>query len=109
MEDKLISVEELQDKLNNKEPVLILDVRPSGQRQEWQIKESIHIDAYEQLNVGDETALDMVDIPANAPVVTVCAAGKTSLLASELLRRKGIHAYSLEGGNNLESTQWRTF
>jgi glyoxylase-like metal-dependent hydrolase (beta-lactamase superfamily II)/rhodanese-related sulfurtransferase len=108
MKDKLISVEQLQEKLSNKESVLILDVRPSEQRQEWRIEESTHVDAYEQLKAGDESALDMVDVPANATVVTVCAAGKTSLLASELLRRKGIHAYSLEGGMKTWNYAWNT-
>ena len=103
-----MSVEELQEKLNNKEPVLILDVRPSEQRQEWRIEESTHIDAYERLKVGDETALDMLDVPKNATVVTVCAAGKTSLLASRLLQRKGIHAFSLEGGMKAWNYAWNT-
>ena len=108
MEDKVISVEKLQDKLNSKESVVILDVRPSAQREEWRIEESTHIDAYEQLKAGDESALDMVDVPADAMVVTVCAAGKTSKLASDLLRRKGIHAYSLEGGMKAWNYAWNT-
>ncbi len=108
MEAKLISVEGLQKKLNNKEPVFIVDVRPSDERDEWRIAESIHVDAYRQLNEGDETALDSIEIPAHSTMVTVCAAGRTSLLASRLLQRKGIEAYSLEGGMKAWNYAWNT-
>lgn len=106
--DKLISVEELQEKLNKKENVFILDVRPSEQRAEWKIEGSEHVDAYRQLKAGDETALDLVAIPDDSTVVTVCAAGKTSLLASVLLQRKGIDAYSLDGGMKAWNYAWNT-
>lgn len=108
MEDKVISVGELQRKLTRNEPVFILDVRPSDQREEWRIAESKHVDAYAKLKAGDETALDAVEIPSNVDVVTVCAAGKTSLLASRLLRRKGIEAHSLEGGMKAWNYAWNT-
>lgn len=106
MDEKLITTETLQEKLNRKEPVFILDVRPSEQREEWRIAESVHIDAYRQLNAGDETALDIVEIPPNSTVVMVCAAGRTSLLAAELLRRKGIRAHSLAGGMKAWNYAW---
>lgn len=108
MDDKVIGVEELQAKLTRNEPVFILDVRPSDQRREWRIAESNHVDAYARLKAGDETALDMVQIPANAEVVTVCAAGKTSLLASGLLIRKGVPSRSLEGGMKAWNYAWNT-
>lgn len=106
MDEKLMTPEILQEKLNRKEPVFILDVRPLEQREEWHIAESIHIDSYKQLNTRDETALDMVEIPSNSTVVTVCAAGRTSLLAAELLRKKGIRAYSLAGGMKAWNYAW---
>lgn len=106
--DKLISVEQLQEKLNRHEDVFIVDVRPTDQRNEWKIADSVHVDAYKQLNAGDDTALDIVDVPANATVVTVCAAGRTSLLAAQLLQRKGVSAYSLEGGMKAWNYAWNT-
>lgn len=106
--DKIISAEELQKKLNNKEPVFILDVRPVEQRQEWRIAESKHVDAYKRLNAGDNTVLDEVEIPDDATVVTVCAAGRTSMIASEALQKKGIQAYSLEGGMKAWNYAWNT-
>jgi glyoxylase-like metal-dependent hydrolase (beta-lactamase superfamily II)/rhodanese-related sulfurtransferase len=105
MED-IITVKELQDKLNKNENVFILDVRPEDQRKEWKIANSMHVDAYKQLNAGDDTALDIVDLPHDSTVVTVCAAGRTSLLASKLLQRKGVQAYSLEGGMKAWNYAW---
>jgi glyoxylase-like metal-dependent hydrolase (beta-lactamase superfamily II) len=78
------------------------------QRKEWKIADSIHVDAYKQLNNGDETALDIVELPHDSTIVTVCAAGRTSLLASTLLQRKGVRAYSLEGGMKAWNYAWNT-
>lgn len=105
---KTISVGELQEKLINHENVFILDVRPTDQRNEWKIADSIHVDAYKQLNAGDDTALDIVEVPEHSTVVTVCAGGRTSLLASRLLQRKGVDAYSLEGGMKAWNYAWNT-
>jgi glyoxylase-like metal-dependent hydrolase (beta-lactamase superfamily II)/rhodanese-related sulfurtransferase len=108
MKEKIITVRQLQEKLEKKENVFILDVRPEEQRDEWKIDGSVHIDAYSQLKGGDDSALDSVEIPDHSTVVTVCAAGKTSLLASKLLQRKGVDAYSLQGGMKAWNYAWNT-
>src|SRR3989449_9006592 len=41
-------------------------------------------------------------------VVTVCAAGKTSMLAAQRLRARGLDAVSLEGGMRAWSLAWNT-
>ncbi len=105
MED-IITVRELQEKFDKQENVFILDVRPEDQRKEWQIANSVHVDAYKLLNDGDDTALDIVDLPHDCMIVTVCAAGRTSLLASKLLQRKGVQAYSLDGGMKAWNYAW---
>lgn len=106
MDDKKISAQKLQDLLNSKQKVFILDVRPIAQREEWRIAESAHVDAYKRLTSGDNTVLDEVSIPNNVPVVTVCAAGRTSLIAAEALHRRGIKAYSLDGGMKAWNYAW---
>lgn len=108
MEDKIITVPELQEKLNRRDPVFILDVRPEDERKEWHIVESAHVDAYKQLNAGDDRVLDSVDIPADRAVVTICAAGRTSRIAAKALRQRGIDAYSLEGGMKAWNYAWNT-
>ena len=106
MDDKKISVKALQDMLNGQQDVFILDVRPTDQREEWRIAESTYVDAYKGLNSGDNNILDEVSIPNNVPVITVCAAGRTSMIAAEVLRNKGIKAYSLDGGMKAWNYAW---
>ena len=101
-----ITTNTLQNWLENKENVVVLDVRPKEQREEWQIPGSIYVDAYQRLNANDPSVLDEVSIPENAIVVTVCAAGRTSNIAAKELRKKGIEAYSLDGGMKAWSMAW---
>lgn len=101
-----VNTEELRTLLEEKEPVVVLDVRPKQEREEWRIPGSVYIDAYQRLNANDPTVLDEISIPENAKVVTVCAAGRTSEIAAKELRKRGIEAYSLEGGMKAWSLAW---
>jgi glyoxylase-like metal-dependent hydrolase (beta-lactamase superfamily II)/rhodanese-related sulfurtransferase len=105
-EQHTINANELQEWLKKGSPVFVLDVRPEEQRREWQIPGSHYIDAYKRLNEGDTSVLNEIHIPQNIKVVTVCAAGKTSKLASDALREKGFDALSLEGGMKAWSSAW---
>ncbi|MBC7759502.1 MAG: MBL fold metallo-hydrolase [Phormidesmis sp. FL-bin-119] len=101
-----ISANTLRNSLEKHEDILILDVRPLDQREEWYIPGSIHADIYKRLNEGDLTALNDVQVPKNKKVVTVCAAGRVSQIASNALRQRGIEAYSLEGGMKAWNYAW---
>ena len=103
-----VSVEELMQWLVAKEKVLLLDVRPLSQKEEWMIPESVHVDAYEGINKGDYSALDKLDIPLDTKVVTVCAAGRVSQLAADYLNSIDIETYSLEGGMKAWNYAWDT-
>jgi glyoxylase-like metal-dependent hydrolase (beta-lactamase superfamily II) len=103
-----IDVETLRAWLEEGRPVTVLDVRPTVERAEWAIPGSIHIDAYDALREHNPAALADLDVLSDGPVVTVCAAGKTSLIAAELLEARGIRAYSLEGGMKAWSLAWNT-
>jgi glyoxylase-like metal-dependent hydrolase (beta-lactamase superfamily II)/rhodanese-related sulfurtransferase len=98
MDTQTISVEKLQKMLEQGSPVTILDIRPQEQRDEWRIAESMHQDAYHALTTGEDGALDRFEADPKIPVVTVCAAGRSSLLAADQLTSKGYTTYSLEGG-----------
>lgn len=110
MDNKKVTVntQELGKWLEEKRKVTVLDIRPKEQRDEWHIPGSIHLDAYEKLKANDPSILDEVFLPENVPVVTVCAAGRTSMIAANELRKKGIKAYSLEGGMKAWSLAWNT-
>ncbi len=105
---KTISVETLRVWLEEGRPVTILDVRPTAERAEWAIPGSIHVDAYNALKAHDPAALAAVDVPSDIPVVTVCAAGKTSQIAAEQLAARGREACSLDGGMKAWSLAWNT-
>jgi glyoxylase-like metal-dependent hydrolase (beta-lactamase superfamily II) len=87
-------------------PVTILDVRPAAERAEWYIPGSIHIDAYTRLRAGDPAALNDAELPEAIPVVTVCAAGKTSLIAARQVQSRVQQVYSLTGGMRAWSMAW---
>src|SRR3989440_1182245 len=108
MTARTISTEDLRDLLERGARVTVLDVRPAAERAEWSIPGRVHADAYDALRRRDPTAL--VDFhPTNGDrVVTVCAAGKTSKLAAERLRARGLDAVSLEGGMRAWSLAWNT-
>lgn len=108
MDNETISVKELQQLLNLRKPVFILDVRPKAQRDEWYIEGSLHKDAYEKLNSGDRSVLDGLEVPTEGTVVTVCAAGRVSNIAADILREKGHKALSLEGGMKAWNYAWNT-
>jgi glyoxylase-like metal-dependent hydrolase (beta-lactamase superfamily II) len=101
-----IDVESLQRRLARHEPTFVLDVRPAAERLEWSIPGSVHIDAYQALRDGDPDALAGIRPPAGQLVVAVCGAGKTSLIAVDQLRQRGIEAQSLEGGMKAWSLAW---
>lgn len=104
--DEVIDRETLRRRLDEGRPVTVLDVRPAAERSEWAIPGSLHVDVYDRLRAGDPQALTGVVLPAGAPVVTVCAAGKTSLIAAEQLRARGVAALSLAGGMRAWSLAW---
>jgi len=104
----IISREELRHLLERGAPITVLDVRPAAQRAEWCIPGSVHVDAYDALRRGDPTVLANFHSINGGRVVTVCAAGKTSMLAAERLRARGLDAVSLEGGMRAWSLAWNT-
>lgn len=86
--------------IETKKDFILLDIRPQSQRDDWYIPESKYLNIYDELKSGNIHALDNFDFDLDKPVVTLCAGGKLSLFAAELLAQKGAMAYSLEGGMN---------
>lgn len=103
-----IDVATLQERLREGAPIVVLDVRSPGDREEWSIPGSIHVDAYDALKRNDPDALAGVALPEDQSIVTVCGAGKTSLTAAEQLRARGKEAVSLEGGMKAWSMAFNT-
>lgn len=106
MEQMTITVDALREMLEEERPVTVLDIRPASERAEWSIPGSLHVDVYDVLQANDPNALKKIDLPADRPVVTVCGAGKTSLIAAHHLRVRGLDAASLTGGMKAWSLAW---
>jgi glyoxylase-like metal-dependent hydrolase (beta-lactamase superfamily II) len=108
MAQTTIDAEALRDLLDENQPVTVLDIRRAEDRAEWAIPGSVHVEAYDALKAGDPNALSNVDLPEGAPVVTVCGVGKTSAIAAEQLRARGLRALSLAGGMKAWSLAWNS-
>lgn len=98
----------LRDWLNTGKRVNVLDIRPSKERAEWHIPGSTHVDAYDELKANKSEVLQDVFPDRSTPVVTVCAGGKTSLIAAKILQKAGYETYSLHGGMKAWSLSWNT-
>lgn len=105
---KQIDVDTLRDWLDEKRPMILLDVRAPADRAQWAIPGSIHVNAYDELKTGQSEALAATELPSDMPVVTICNRGNTSQTAAEQLVRRGLDAYSLTGGMKAWSLAWNT-
>lgn len=96
----------LQQMFEDHKEVVVLDIRPQEQREEWQIANSHHKNVYDGLVSGDKTVFDDISFDKDTPIITVCAGGKTSLIAAEILNEKGYNAFSLQGGMKAWNYAW---
>jgi glyoxylase-like metal-dependent hydrolase (beta-lactamase superfamily II)/rhodanese-related sulfurtransferase len=103
---KTINVETLQRWLEERRPMIVVDVRRNADYAESHIPGSINVDAYDALRAGDPEAMSGIEIPEAMPVVAVCAMGWTSVLAARQLEQRGVEALSLEGGMQAWSLAW---
>jgi glyoxylase-like metal-dependent hydrolase (beta-lactamase superfamily II)/rhodanese-related sulfurtransferase len=105
-----ITADELRRALERHEPLTVLDVRPSAERSEWTIPGSRHVDAYAELWRGESAQLEAAaaTLPRDKPIVTVCARGRTSMLAARVLEDLGFRVTSLTGGMGAWTLAWNT-
>jgi glyoxylase-like metal-dependent hydrolase (beta-lactamase superfamily II)/rhodanese-related sulfurtransferase len=105
---KEICSDTLRTWLESGKEVSILDIRPIQERTEWFIPGSVYYNAYDKLKANNPNALQGLHLDKTIPIVTVCAGGKTSLIAAEQLNEQGFQAYSLQGGMKGWSLSWNT-
>ena len=92
-----IDARTLRDMLERGERVTVVDVRKQEDHAEGSIPGSVNFDAYDALHAGDERAMEELELPEGARVVTVCNRGHSSAEAAEQLRRQGHEAVLLGG------------
>jgi glyoxylase-like metal-dependent hydrolase (beta-lactamase superfamily II)/rhodanese-related sulfurtransferase len=103
-----ITTDSLREMLSLGKAVNIIDIRPIQERTEWFIPGSIYVNAHEKLKQKDATVFDNVLFDKSTPIVTVCAGGKMSLVATGMLIQKGYNAFSLQDGMKGWSLAWNT-
>ncbi|MGD8189301.1 rhodanese-like domain-containing protein [Brevibacillus ginsengisoli] len=107
MKSDLITPAELRKKINNKESILVLDVRDEDKY----LSGSLHEEGIETLNIPyllmrdepDQAAIQLKTLPQNSEIITLCTSGNKAQKAAALLREAGFQAVSLEGG----LTSWK--
>jgi glyoxylase-like metal-dependent hydrolase (beta-lactamase superfamily II) len=101
-----IDVATLQNWLEQKRDVVVLDVRSDEDRQQWFIPGSRHVNAYEDLKAGRPGPLAELRLPPEIPVVTVCNLGRMAAVAAEKLESRGNEVFVLRGGMQAWSLAW---
>ena len=105
---KQIDVDTLREWLDVQQPVTVVDVRTDEDRAQWSIPGSTHVNAYQSLRSGQPGALADAVLATDRPIVTVCGAGRMSLVAADFLAERGFDVRSLTGGMKAWSLAWNT-
>jgi glyoxylase-like metal-dependent hydrolase (beta-lactamase superfamily II)/rhodanese-related sulfurtransferase len=95
-----IRAEELKRRLEEDQPVEVVDIREADEFASSHIQGSRNVPVYKALRRNQVEALlqRAAALPKDRPIVTVCVEGKLSLKAAELLRSLDLDASSLAGG-----------
>ena len=93
-----IDARALRDMLGRGESLTVVDVRKREEHERGSVPGAVNYDAYDRLNAGEERAMEGLDVPEGARVVTVCNRGRAAAAAAEQLRKRGHDAVHLEGG-----------
>ena len=95
-----MSAEELGEQLfNGGLRPIVLDIRHADEFEAWHIPGSEHVDVYDELQDDQVAAREALSaLPDDREIVTVCAAGVVSELATDLLNGMGYDAKTLVDG-----------
>jgi rhodanese-related sulfurtransferase len=106
MELKRISAEELFEKVQNQDQVMLLDVRADEKYRDYHIEEA----AIENMNIpknyifeGNEEALG--ELPKDREIIVTCTTGNSAAKCASILAEKDYNVVVLDGG----VTAWKNF
>ncbi len=89
-----MKTEELKKKLENKEDVLLLDVREKDE-----YERSVGIEGAENVPMGKVFVMaNKGELPKNKKIVTICKTGGRCEIVARELKQKGFDIEHLEGG-----------
>ena len=98
MMQRNVDARTLRGMLQRGERIAVVDVRKREEYAQGSIPGSVNFDAYDALKAGDGRAMEGLELPEGARVVTFCNRGHSGAVAAEQLRQRGYEAFSLEGG-----------
>lgn len=95
-----LEIEELLDRADAGEPLVLLDVRNDDEFERWKIEgrrplETVHVPYFDFIEDEDKA---MADLPKDREIVVVCASGDSSEMVADLLNEKGMTAKNVAGG-----------
>jgi glyoxylase-like metal-dependent hydrolase (beta-lactamase superfamily II) len=94
-----LTAKEVTQKIVNKEPLFILDVRNESDFSDWKIEghyfDYLNVPYFDLLD-GVEDILDQ--IPSDKEVLVVCAKEGSSVMVSDMLSEAGLTVFYLKGG-----------
>lgn len=95
-----ISPSEVSERLQRgDDDLFLLDIRHAEAFADWHIPGSTNVDVYDELTDDKPAADDKLrSLPGDREVVTICAVGKVSAMATERLRDAGYDAKTLRDG-----------
>src|SRR3989338_1767135 len=88
-----ITVEELKKKLDNKEDIILLDVRENWERDIAALPNDIHIPM-------TKVRTEENKLPKNKDIIVYCRSGNRSAFITDALVKQGFHEKNLLGGTN---------
>ncbi|MCL7418304.1 MAG: MBL fold metallo-hydrolase [Halalkalicoccus sp.] len=94
--------ETLKERIDDGEDVFLLDVRSSGDFEEWRIEgENVEIVNYPYFQLLDGVPKELLaELPADRTITVLCAKGGSSEMVAEHIEREGYDVDHLERGMN---------
>ena len=88
-----LSAAEVSNKIQLREPVILLDVRTEAEHHSGHIKGSLHIPLHELSSRSGELSKHK-----DKEIICYCQSGSRSVSATAMLQKDGYHAYNMDGG-----------
>ncbi len=103
MDNHLISPKDVKDHIRSSEnghTHILLDIRAEDEYKDWNIKGSINIPINSLISEGNYLGIKemLSKLPKDKMIVTICAKGLNSQVASSILREMGYNSVSMEKG-----------
>lgn len=94
------SIQITPKELSDSKDMIVVDIRPKEDYENWHIRGSMNIDIYNDVLSENlhAAAQKLLQIKTNKQIVAVCNAGVTAKIASQMLQSQGKNSSYLEGG-----------